>query len=74
MNSKLHEDILRVCKNAENSSVELDESNKIYTLKSKKDLSNEIASVILQHKMPIKTFYTKEPKLEDAIIKLSKGA
>ncbi|MGH4124644.1 MAG: ABC transporter ATP-binding protein [Clostridium sp.] len=74
MNNKLHQDILKVCKNAGNCSVELDESNKVYTLKSKNDLSNEIATVLLQHKMPIKTFYTKEPKLEDAIIKLSKGA
>jgi ABC-2 type transport system ATP-binding protein len=74
MNNMLHEDIIRVCQNAENCSVELDESSMIYTLKSKKDLSNEIASVILAHKMPIKTFYTKEPRLEDAIIKLSKGA
>ncbi|MBZ9685565.1 ABC transporter ATP-binding protein [Clostridium estertheticum] len=73
VNNKLHQDILKVCENAENCSVELDEDNKVYTLKSKKDLSNEIASVLLAHKMPIKTFYTKEPKLEDAIIKLSKG-
>jgi hypothetical protein len=30
-------------------------------------------SLLIKHKISIKSFYTKEPKLEDAIIKLSKG-
>ena len=74
MNNKLNEEIFNICSKIEDCNIELDEKNMLYTFKSKADLSNEIASLLLKHKMPIKSFYTKEPKLEDAIIKLSKGA
>jgi ABC-2 type transport system ATP-binding protein len=74
MSSKLNEEIYNICEKIEDCSIELDEKNMLYTFRSKSDLSNEIASLLLKHKMPIKNFYTKEPRLEDAIIKLSKGA
>jgi ABC-2 type transport system ATP-binding protein len=69
---KIHEELLKAC-TSEESQVEFDEKTKIYTFKSKKDISSEIAGIIMQHRMPVKTFYTKEPRLEDTIIKLSKG-
>ena len=72
-NKNIHAELLKTGF-AEESQVEFDEKTKIYTFKSKRDISSEIAAIILQHKMPVKTFYTKEPKLEDTIIKLSKGA
>jgi ABC-2 type transport system ATP-binding protein len=74
INNKLNEEIFSITRKFEGCVIELDEKNNLYTFKSKSDLSNEIAALLLKHKMPIKNFYTKEPKLEDAIIKLSKGA
>lgn len=71
--SKIHEEFLKSCAD-ESSQVEYDEDAKIYTFKSKRDISSEIAGIIMQHRMPVKTFYTKEPRLEDTIIKLSRGA
>lgn len=73
LSKKLHEEIVRVC-SIEGVSMILDEINKSYTITSDRDISNEIARVLLDNRMPIKNFYTKEPSLEDAIIKLSKGA
>lgn len=71
----LHRDLNRICFSLEkNCSIQLDEKNKAYTITSTKDLSTEIAKVLLQHEVPIKKFYTQEPRLEDTIIKLSKGA
>lgn len=72
-NKNIHDELLKTGF-AEESQVEFDEKTKVYTFRSKRDISSEIAAIILQHKMPVKTFYTKEPKLEDTIIKLSKGA
>lgn len=74
INNKLHEELMNICGRREDCSIALDEKNLAYTLQSKEDLSNEIAGILIKHKIPIKSFYTKEPKLEDAIIKLSKGA
>lgn len=72
---ELHGDLNRICLSMEkNCSIQLDEKNKAYTITSTKDLSTEIAKVLLQHEVPIKKFYTQEPRLEDTIIKLSKGA
>jgi ABC-2 type transport system ATP-binding protein len=70
---KIHEELLKTCDNKD-SEVQFDEKTKLYTFKSKEDLSSEIAGIIMQYRMPVKTFYTKEPRLEDTIIKLSKGA
>ncbi len=73
--NELHGDLNRICLSVEkNCSIQLDEKNKAYTITSTKDLSTEIAKVLLQHEVPIKKFYTQEPRLEDTIIKLSKGA
>lgn len=74
LNPRLNEEIFNICSYNLNCNIELDEKNLLYTFRSKADLSNEIAALLLKHKMPIKNFYTKEPRLEDAIIKLSKGA
>jgi ABC-2 type transport system ATP-binding protein len=74
LNLKLHQDIERVCSTVKGSGMEFDEGNKSYVITSDKDISNEIARVLLENNMPIKNFYTKEPNLEDAIIKLAKGA
>lgn len=73
-NRQMNEEIFNIYGSRESCQIELDEENKLYTFKSKDDISNEIAALLLKYKMPIKNFYTKEPKLEDAIIKLSKGA
>lgn len=73
-NSSFHHDILRLCNTVSESTVETAEDNSIYTIKSKEDVSKEIAKLLLNHNMPAKSFYTVEPNLEDAIIKLSKGA
>jgi ABC-2 type transport system ATP-binding protein len=70
---KIHEELLKTCA-VNGSHVEFDEKTKLYTFRSKEDLSSKIASIIMQYRMPVKTFYTKEPRLEDTIIKLSKGA
>lgn len=72
--SKIYADIEKVCKRLNESRMEFDEVNNIYTITSDTDISNEIARVLLDNRMPIKNFYTKEPSLEDAIIKLAKGA
>lgn len=74
VNSKLHEDIERVCSSIKGSKIEFDEGNKSYVITSDEDITNEIARVLLNNNMPIKNFYSKEPNLEDAIIKLAKGA
>jgi ABC-2 type transport system ATP-binding protein len=73
MDTKLNEEISKICGNIQGCNIELDEKNMQYVFKSKSDISNEIMSLLIKHKIPIKSFYTKEPKLEDAIIKLSKG-
>jgi len=71
---ELHKAFEKLCFLAKDTKLEHDNSSNLYTLTSKEDLSNEVAKILLKHNMPIKNFYTKEPKLEDAIIKLSKGA
>jgi DNA polymerase II small subunit/DNA polymerase delta subunit B len=74
VNKKIHEDIKRVCSGVRGSSMEYDQDNKSYVITTDRDISNDIARVLLDNNMPIKNFYTKEPNLEDAIIKLAKGA
>lgn len=74
LSSKLHEDIERVCRGIGECSVEFDEKHRAYTITSTRDISSDIARVLLENSMPIKNFYIKEPSLEDAIVKLSKGA
>ena len=71
---ELSNELKKLCFLAEDTKLEHDISNDSYTLTSKEDLSSEVAKILLKHNMPIKNFYTKEPNLEDAIIKLSKGA
>jgi len=41
-------------------------------IKSLEDISSQIAATLSEHKAPIRKFYIDEPKLEDAIIKLSR--
>lgn len=74
LNSKLHNDISNICSSLKNCTMELDEKNNMYVIKSPVDLTMQISKVLLSNDMPIKNFYTKEPGLEDAILKLSKGA
>ncbi len=73
-NEELHCALEGLCYSTKDTRLERDAQSNLYTLTSKEDLSNEVAKILLKHNMPIKTFYTKEPNLEDAIIKLSKGA
>jgi len=71
---ELHNAFQKLCFIAKDTKLEYDAGNNLYTITSKEDLSSEVAKILLKHNMPIKNFYTKEPNLEDAIIKLSKGA
>lgn len=41
-------------------------------IKSLEDISSEVATALSAHNAPIRKFYIDEPKLEDAIIKLSR--
>lgn len=74
LNKKLNEDMESICGSIGGCNMELDEKEQSYTITSPRDISSEIAKVLLDNRVPIKNFYTKEPSLEDAIIKLSKGA
>ncbi|MDT8717928.1 ABC transporter ATP-binding protein [Clostridium sp. 19966] len=74
LNQKLHQDIKRLCMSINGCSMSFHEENRLYTIKSLEDISTEVARILMENNMPIKSFYSKEPNLEDAIIKLSKGA
>lgn len=74
LNNSVHNDIKVICSNIQDCSMELDEKNNMYVIKSPMDLTAQISQVLLANNMPVKNFYTKEPGLEDAILKLSKGA
>ncbi|KPU42764.1 fluoroquinolones export ATP-binding proteinc [Oxobacter pfennigii] len=45
-----------------------------YIITSSQDMAGCVSAACIQHKLVIKQLYEEAPKLEDAIIKLSKGA
>lgn len=69
------EKILRACKLADNSSmVEYDGAEGTFIITSSEDLKTVVSKVCMDNRAVIYKLYEEEPRLEDAIIKLSKGA
>lgn len=69
----LHESLTRACVSTEKDcGILWDDRNKSYTITSRKDLSGVVAGVLLEQQASFKSFYHREPSLEDTIIKLAK--
>lgn len=70
-----HASLTEACTSMEKScDIHWDDKNREYTIISKRDLSEAVARILLEHRTPFKKFYYEEPSLEDTIIKLSRRA
>jgi ABC-2 type transport system ATP-binding protein len=65
--------IHRACRSTDISSV-VDRQEGTFIITSSMDLRAVVSKVCIENRAVINKFYEEEPKLEDAIIKLSKGA
>ncbi|KUO70517.1 MAG: hypothetical protein APF77_09960 [Clostridia bacterium BRH_c25] len=69
----LHAGLTEACMSIEkNCSIQWDSKNMTYTITSRRDLSETVTRVLLEHRASFRNFYHQEPSLEDAIIKLAR--